>query len=50
VIILTLVAQGMTLPAMVRRLRLTENPSVADAERQARAGSHRHYDPAHHRA
>ena len=36
VIIATLVAQGMTLPTLVRRLRLSEHPSVADAERQAR--------------
>ena len=36
VIIVTLVGQGMTLPALVRRLRLSEHPSVADAERQAR--------------
>jgi len=36
VIIVTLVAQGMTLPALVRRLRLPEHPSVADAERQGR--------------
>ena len=36
VIIVTLGAQGMTLPALVRRLRLSEHPSVADAERQAR--------------
>ena len=36
VIIVTLVGQGMTLPALVRRLHLTEHPSVADAERQAR--------------
>ena len=36
VIIATLVGQGMTLPALVRRLRLAENPSVADAERRAR--------------
>jgi CPA1 family monovalent cation:H+ antiporter len=36
VIIVTLVGQGMTLPALVRRLRLTEHPSVAEAERQAR--------------
>ena len=36
VIIATLVGQGMTLPALVRRLRLREHPSVADAERQAR--------------
>ena len=26
----------MTLPVLVRRLRLSEHPSVADAERQAR--------------
>jgi Na+/H+ antiporter len=36
VIIVTLVGQGMTLPTLVRRLRLSEHPSVADAERQAR--------------
>ncbi len=36
VIIVTLVGQGMTLPLLVRRLRLPENPSVADAERAAR--------------
>ena len=36
VIIATLVGQGMTLPLLVRRLRLPENPSVADAERAAR--------------
>ena len=36
VIIATLVAQGMTLPALVTRLRLSEHPSVADSERQAR--------------
>jgi CPA1 family monovalent cation:H+ antiporter len=36
VIIVTLVVQGMTLPALARRLRLSEHPSVADAERQAR--------------
>jgi CPA1 family monovalent cation:H+ antiporter len=36
VIVATLVGQGMTLPALVRRLRLREHPSVADAERQAR--------------
>jgi len=36
VIIVTLLAQGMTLPALLRRLRLSEHPSVADAERQAR--------------
>jgi monovalent cation/hydrogen antiporter len=36
VIIVTLVGQGMTLPVLVRRLRLAEHPSVAEAERQAR--------------
>ena len=36
VIIATLVGQGMTLPLVVRRLRLPESPSVADAERRAR--------------
>jgi monovalent cation/hydrogen antiporter len=36
VIIATLVGQGMTLPALVRRLHLSESPTVADAERQAR--------------
>jgi Na+/H+ antiporter len=36
VIIATLVAQGMTLPALVRRLGLAEHPSVADTERRAR--------------
>ena len=36
VIIATLVGQGMTLPLLVQRLRLTEHPSVAEAERQAR--------------
>jgi CPA1 family monovalent cation:H+ antiporter len=36
VIIVTLVAQGMTLPALVRRLGLSEHPSVLDAERRAR--------------
>jgi CPA1 family monovalent cation:H+ antiporter len=36
VIIVTLVGQGMTLPALVRRLRLQESPTVAEAERQAR--------------
>lgn len=35
-IVVTLVAQGMTLPALVRQLRLTEHPAVADAELQAR--------------
>jgi CPA1 family monovalent cation:H+ antiporter len=32
----TLVVQGLTLPFLVRRLRLREHPSVADAEIQAR--------------
>ena len=36
VIVVTLVAQGMTLPTLVRQLRLTEHPAVADAELQAR--------------
>ncbi|HEX3873596.1 MAG TPA: Na+/H+ antiporter [Solirubrobacteraceae bacterium] len=36
VIIVTLVAQGMSLPVLVRRLRLSEHPAVADAERYAR--------------
>jgi CPA1 family monovalent cation:H+ antiporter len=36
VIVVTLVAQGMTLPVLVRQLRLTEHPAVADAELQAR--------------
>jgi monovalent cation/hydrogen antiporter len=36
VIIVTLVAQGMTLPVLARRIHLSEHPSVADAERQAR--------------
>jgi hypothetical protein len=31
----TLGVQGMTLPALVRRFRLSEHPSVADAERLA---------------
>jgi hypothetical protein len=30
------VVQGMTLPVLMRWLRLSEHPSVADAERQAR--------------
>ena len=34
VIIVTLVGQGMTLPLLVRRLRLTEHPSVVEAERE----------------
>lgn len=38
VIIITLVGQGMTLPALVRRLHLSEHPSVTEAERQARIG------------
>lgn len=36
VIIATLVGQGMTLPLLVRGLRLRESPTVAQAERQAR--------------
>ncbi len=36
VIIATLVGQGMTLPGLVRRLRLRESPTVAEVERQAR--------------
>jgi Na+/H+ antiporter len=36
VIIVTLVGQGMTLPLLVRRLRLTEHPSVVEVEREAR--------------
>jgi CPA1 family monovalent cation:H+ antiporter len=36
VIIATLVGQGMTLPVLVRWLRLRESPTVADTERQAR--------------
>ncbi len=36
VIIVTLVGQGTTLSVLVRRLRLTEHPSVAEVERQAR--------------
>jgi monovalent cation/hydrogen antiporter len=36
VIIVTLVGQGMTLPVLVRWLRVSEHPSVAEAERQAR--------------
>jgi CPA1 family monovalent cation:H+ antiporter len=36
VIIVTLVGQGTTLPVLVGRLRLTEHPSVAEVERQAR--------------
>jgi CPA1 family monovalent cation:H+ antiporter len=36
VILVTLIGQGLTLPLLVRRLRLTEHPAVADAEREAR--------------
>jgi CPA1 family monovalent cation:H+ antiporter len=36
VIIATLVGQGMSLPVLVRRLRLRESPTVAEVERQAR--------------
>jgi monovalent cation/hydrogen antiporter len=36
VIIVTLVAQGMTLPSLVTWLGLAEHPSVADLERRAR--------------
>jgi CPA1 family monovalent cation:H+ antiporter len=36
VIIATLVGQGMTLPVLVRRLRLRESPTIAEVERQAR--------------
>ncbi|HTT91263.1 MAG TPA: Na+/H+ antiporter [Acidimicrobiales bacterium] len=36
VIMATLVGQGMTLPWVVRRVRLPESPSVAEAERRAR--------------
>jgi monovalent cation/hydrogen antiporter len=36
VIIVTLVGQGMTLPVLVRRLRLTEHPAVAEANRRGR--------------
>lgn len=36
VILVTLVGQGLTLPILVRRLGLTEHPSVAETERQAR--------------
>ena len=36
VIMATLVGQGMTLPWIVRRVRLPESPSVAEAERRAR--------------
>jgi monovalent cation/hydrogen antiporter len=36
VILATLVGQGMTLPALVRRLHLRESPTVAESERQAR--------------
>jgi monovalent cation/hydrogen antiporter len=36
VILVTLIAQGLTLPLVIRRARLTEHPAVANAERQAR--------------
>jgi CPA1 family monovalent cation:H+ antiporter len=36
VIFVTLVGQGLTLPALIARLNLTENPAVAESERQAR--------------
>lgn len=36
VIIVTLVGQGMTLPMLIRRLRLTEHPAVAEAGRRGR--------------
>ena len=36
VILATLVGQGMTLPLLVRRIGLTEKPSLAEAERHAR--------------
>jgi len=36
VILVTLLAQGMTLPLLVSRLRVSEHPSVAEAEHQAR--------------
>ena len=36
VIIATVIGQGLTLPLLVKRLALTEHPSVADAERRAR--------------
>jgi monovalent cation/hydrogen antiporter len=36
VIVTTLVVQGMTLPLLVRHLKLSEHPTVADAERRAR--------------
>ncbi len=36
VIMATLVGQGMTLPWLVKRLRLPESPTVAEAERRAR--------------
>lgn len=37
VILVTLVGQGLTLPLLVRRLGITEHPSLMEAERQARA-------------
>lgn len=36
VIIVTLVGQGMTLPLLVRRLGLTEEPSIVEVEHEAR--------------
>jgi Na+/H+ antiporter len=36
VILVTLVAQGMTLPALAKRLGLREHPTIADASLQAR--------------
>lgn len=36
VILVTLLAQGMTLPLLVSRLRVSEHPSVAEAEHRAR--------------
>ncbi|MGO9957491.1 MAG: Na+/H+ antiporter [Solirubrobacteraceae bacterium] len=36
VIVVTLVGQGLTLPTLIRRLKLTEHPAVAETERQAR--------------
>jgi NhaP-type Na+/H+ or K+/H+ antiporter len=36
VIFVTLIGQGLSLPFLVRALGLTENPSIAETERQAR--------------
>jgi CPA1 family monovalent cation:H+ antiporter len=36
VIVVTLLVQGLTLPALIRRFRLREHPTVIDAERQGR--------------